>query len=178
MPPRYFFAAMITIYVIAVIFMATVFVMLGRYTIGRIRCYRRSRHLANQRMQLLRRLLQLAYVYSPNPALFLKKFREEVSIGHLECCDVICNYAEQRQLDAMKSCKRPLKSQDVLLCILLNKGFTPQELSVIYGMSNCNSIYVRCSRIRKQCREIMIDKDAAPVKQPVEQIAVATEIEF
>ncbi|WP_295943883.1 hypothetical protein, partial [uncultured Alistipes sp.] len=42
---------MITIYVIAVIFMATVFVMFGRYTIGRIRCYRRSRHLANQRMR-------------------------------------------------------------------------------------------------------------------------------
>lgn len=168
---------MIPLYVIAVVVTATAFLLLGRYVVGRIRCYRRSRHLASQRMQLLRRLLQLAYVYSPNPALFLKKFREEVSIGHLECCDVICNYAEQRQLNAMKLRRRPLKNQDVLLCILLNKGFTPQELSVIYGMSNCNSIYVRCSRIRKHCGGIRA-KERMPAKQPADGVAVVTELEF
>lgn len=150
----FYFLRMIPLFFIAAVFAATALVVSCRYLIRRVRHYRRSRHLAWQRMQLLRRLLQLAYVYGPNPALFLKKFQEEVSIGHLECCDVICNYSEQRQLEAVKSNNRTVKNRDALLCILINKGFTPQELSVVYGMSNYNSIYVRYSRIRKHCRSV------------------------
>ena len=117
-------------------------------------------------MQLLRRLLRLAYVYGPNPALFLKKFQEEVSIGHLECCDVICNYTEQRQLEAVRTNSQAVKNQDVLLCILINKGFTPQELRVMYGMTNYNSIYVRYSRIRKFCKKAKVEDMASLAKIP------------
>ena len=157
---------MILLCIIAVLIPATALVMSCRYIIGRLRHYRRSSHLARQRMQLLRRLLRLAYVYGPNPALFLKKFQEEVSIGHLECCDVICNYTEQRQLEAVRTNSQAVKNQDVLLCILINKGFTPQELSVMYGMTNYNSIYVRYSRIRKFCKKAKVEDMASLAKIP------------
>ena len=144
---------MILLAIIAVLFTATALIVSYRYIVGRVRYYRRSHHLAGQRMQLLRRLLRLAYAYGSNPAVFLKKFQEEVSISHLECCDIICNYTEQQQLETLRINSQTVKNQDVLLCILIKKGFTPQELSVIYGMTNYNSIYVRYSRIRKFCKQ-------------------------
>lgn len=142
---------MIAIYVIAVCLTATVLAVSGFYLFRRIKYYRRYRHLAEQRMQLLRVLLGLAYVHQSNPQLFVKKFYEEVNIGRLECYDVICECLEQKQLEDAQH-DLGLKKKDVLLCLLLNKGFTPQELSVVYGMNNYNSIYVRFSRIRKHCR--------------------------
>lgn len=89
-----------------------------------------------------------------------------MSIGHLECCDVICNYTEQRQLEAVRTNSQAVKNQDVLLCILINKGFTPQELSVMYGMTNYNSIYVRYSRIRKFCKKAKVEDMASLAKIP------------
>ncbi len=142
---------MIAIYVIAACIPATGLVMLGFHLFRRVKYYRRCRHLADQRMQLLRVLLGLAYVHQSNPQLFVKRFYEEVNIGRLECYDVICECLEQRQLEEAQN-DLGLKKRDVLLCFLLHKGFTPQELSVIYGMNNYNSIYVRFSRIRKHCR--------------------------
>lgn len=143
---------MIPLYVFAAFAAATALVVLFRYLVRRLRDYRRISHLARQRMQLLRRLLTLAYVFGSNPALFLKKFREEVDIRRLESCDVLCNYQDQRQLESRKADGHTLNRQDMLLCILLEKGFTPQELSVMYGMKNHNSIYVRHARIRKKSR--------------------------
>ncbi len=104
-----------------------------------------------QRMKLLRRLLSHAYVYNYDPELFLRKFQEEVHISRLDSGDVICTHAEQKRLKRLHRLKhdQPIKNQDLLLCILLDKGFTPQELSVVFGMKNINSIYVRYSRIRK-----------------------------
>lgn len=142
---------LIAIYVVAVCLTATVLIMSGLYLFRRMKYNRRCRHLADQRMQLLRILLGLAYVHQSNPPLFVKKFYEEVHIGRLECYDMICECPEQEQL---KQAQRDLglKKRDFLLCLLLSKGFTPQELSVVYGMNNYNSIYVRFSRIRKHCR--------------------------
>lgn len=125
-------------------------------------------------MQLLRRLLNLAYVYGYNPELFMNKFREEVNISHLHYCDVICNYDDQKQLTLMAARKDPLKNQDALLFILLNKGFTPQELSVIYGMASCNSIYVRCSRIRKRYRMVKTEEPHTQTPQSHEIQRIAT----
>lgn len=136
--------------IIAATFAATLAIVSLLHLIGRVRHYRRSHYLADQRLRLLRQLLKHAYQYGSNPALFLKKFQEEVSIGHLESYDVICTYGEQRQIASRKHCGQSLKNHDLLLCILHDKGFTPQELSVVFGMKNCNSIYVRYSRIRKQ----------------------------
>lgn len=119
------------------------------YALRRIKYYRRCRYLAEGRMRLFRRLLELAYLYRSNPVLFQKKFCEEVSIDRLQCCDIICGDRELKQLREVDS-NPALKNRDILLCILLEKGFTPQELSVIYGMNNYNSIYVRLSRIRKR----------------------------
>ncbi|WP_295940241.1 hypothetical protein [uncultured Alistipes sp.] len=167
---------MTTLQIIAVIITATALIVSGCYAVRRMQHYRRSRHLAWQRMQLLRKLLDLAYVYGSNPPLFLKRFREEVNINHLNCYDVICDYADQQQIDAMKLRNLSIKDQDILLCILLNKGFTPQELSVIYGTASCNSIYVRCSRIRKQCRDIKVE-GRIPVKLPAENTTVITNLE-
>ena len=157
---------MIPLCIIAVLITATALVMSFRYIIGRVKHYRRSNHLAKQRMQLLRRVLKLAYGYGSNPALFLKKFQEVVRIGHLECCDVICNYTELQQLEAVRTSSQAVKNQDLLLCILINKGFTPQELSVMYGMTNYNSIYVRYSRIRKCCKNAKAEDMAALAKIP------------
>lgn len=119
------------------------------YALGRIRYYRRCRYLAEGRLRLFRRLLELAYLYRSNPALFQQKFYEEVSIERLECCDILCGNRELKQLQEVDS-NPALKNRDILLCILLEKGFTPQELSVVYGMNNYNSIYVRLSRIRRR----------------------------
>lgn len=122
---------------------------LGWYAIGRISYYRRCRYLAEGRLRLFRRLLELAYLYRSNPVLFQHKFLEEVSIERLECCDILCGNRELKQLQEVDS-NPALKNRDILLCILLEKGFTPQELSIVYGMNNYNSIYVRLSRIRRR----------------------------
>ena len=155
---------MIAIYVIAVCFTATVLVVSCFHLFRRIKYYRRCRHLADQRMHLLRVLLGLAYVHQSNPQLFVKKFYEEVNIGRLECYDVICECLEQKQLEEAQQ-DLGLKKRDVLLCLLLNKGFTPQELSVVYGMNNYNSIYVRFSRIRKHCRLKMSEETKTCAKK-------------
>jgi hypothetical protein len=102
-------------------------------------------------MTLLRRLLSHAYIYNYNPEMFLRKFQEEVHISQLHYSDVICTNTEKRWIKRLNRLKydQPIKNQDILLYILLDNGFTPQELSVVFGMKNINSIYVRYSRIRK-----------------------------
>lgn len=152
--------------VITLLLVATLLVTAGCYALKRIRARHRKAHLAEQRIRLLRRLLELAYVYGYDPALFLKRFREEMHINHLECCDVLYDEADRRQFDAMRSGRLPITEKDMAMCILLEKGFTAQEISVIYGTRDCNSIYVRHSRIRKKCEEARVEKTSSILRDP------------
>lgn len=113
----------------------------------------RQKELHYQRLLLLRRLIDHSYTYKYDKALFYKKFCEEINIDKLKKHHLL-NTGEiirtqnitGTPLRARKLDK--LSQDDYEFICLLNEGFTSRELSMIFGLSHPQSIYVKRHRIR------------------------------
>lgn len=115
--------------------------------------FERREKLQSKRLLLLRRLIDYSYTYKYDKDLFYKKFCEEINIDKLKKYNLI-NLGEiiKEQDLSEKPIKQKkiekLSQDDYEFMCLLNEGFTSRELSVIFGLSHPQSIYVKRHRIR------------------------------
>lgn len=115
--------------------------------------------MADRRLQLLRYLIDLSYTYKSDKVLFYKKFVETINIHELKRWQVVDTsvpeaLAQSTQLAYEESC---LRTKDIDLYRLLEAGFTPRELSIIYNLNNTHSIYVKCCRLRAKLKALEND---------------------
>ena len=116
-----------------------------RRTIHRSPVYLRLRHiqhLADNRLELLRTIAELAYAYGSNKEGFYQKVCEAMRLSELK----------RRQIIDFETFKQshnhlPLSKKDIDFYCLLEAGFSHRELSTIYGHSNFRSVYVKKNRI-------------------------------
>ncbi len=106
-------------------------------------------HLARHRLLLIRRMIDLAFTYSHDEKIFYRKFCDEVTIKALKSHKVV-NVSEHAIAEGSpaEAAKGNLSSGDVEMCCMIQEGFSPQELSVVYGLKNTNSIYVKRHRLK------------------------------
>lgn len=114
-------------------------------------------NMADRRLHLLRYLIDLSYTYKSDKDLFYKKFVETININELMKYWRIIDMSVPEELmrntsqAIEESC---LRSKDIDLFRLLEAGFTPRELSIIYDLNNTHSIYVKCCRLRAKLKAL------------------------
>lgn len=115
--------------------------------------FERREKLQSKRLLLLRRLIDYSYTYKYDKDLFYRKFCEEINIDKLKKYNLINLGEIIKEQDLVE---KPIKQKKIeklsqddyeFMC-LLNEGFTSRELSVIFGLSHPQSIYVKRHRIR------------------------------
>jgi len=119
--------------------------------IRRRRCPHCARHqkLAHNRLELMRKIIEMSYVYEPRKDVFHRKVCDLVRISELKRHLIV---------DFESYCKRhahlPLSKSDLEFCCLLEAGFSHKELSIIYSHTNEHSIYVKKARIMKKLKAV------------------------
>ncbi len=114
--------------------------------------------IALGRLALIRKLISLAHVYEHDKELFYKKFVETVDTSTLRKHEVI-EMVGQDQNNLPTSSIEP---KDVELFCLKEQGFTTEELCVIFGLKNPNSLYVKLHKLRKKLNQ-KVNGSASPV---------------
>lgn len=113
----------------------------------------RSMTTSHQRFLFIRKLISLAFIYGHDTDLFHKKFVEMVNIKTLKRRQIIhpMNFIPNDEfIESLKD--KGLTEWEIEICCLTELGFTAQELCVIYGLKNINSIYVKRHRIKKKLK--------------------------
>lgn len=99
-----------------------------------------ERH-SQERLRLLRSLLELCYSYRESPQVFLDKFKDRVNFCQLKNFDLF--ESENRRLGSLKEDER-------FLFMLLDQGFSQRELCVIFNLKKASYLYIKYKRIRKR----------------------------
>ena len=107
----------------------------------------RNQELAENRLALLRRIIELGYTHEPCKDLFYKKVCDLVSIEELKRHPVV-DFEAYREFHSQV----PLSKDDLEFYCLLEAGFLPRELSIIYGHANPVSVYVKKHRIMSKLK--------------------------
>lgn len=102
---------------------------------------------AERLMNLIRDLIDLAFVHDENKEKFYDKFLEEIGMPSLRKRGIIDPDTLLRTPRFNRMCGE-LRCEDAELWILLMAGFSSRELKVIYGMTNINSVYIKRHRLR------------------------------
>ena len=103
------------------------------------------RREAQERLDYIHILIDTVYTYGNNNELLSARLKQEMSAKKLLLYGII----ERKQTEA---CRPELKigEDDRLLYQLLQEGFSPRELCIIFSLNNLNSLYVKHHRIRKK----------------------------
>ena len=109
--------------------------------------------LADNRLELLRKIIELAYLHEHHKNIFYSKVCELVNIAELKRHPIVDFEAYCKHHS-----KSPLGKDDSEFHCLLEAGFTLKELGVIYGHSNPISIYVKKHRIMSKLKSVPEDK--------------------
>lgn len=96
---------------------------------------------SSDRLRLIRTLLDLCYSYRNSPQVFLDKFKDSVNIRQLKSYDLI---------DLNASEYPGLREDEILLCRMIETGFTQRELSVVFNLKKTSYLYVKHRRICKK----------------------------
>jgi len=98
--------------------------------------------LADNRLKLLRQIIELGYTLEPRKDLFYRKVCDLVGIAELKRHPVV-DFEAYRKFHG----QLPLSKSDLDFYCLLEAGFSRRELAVVYGHANSISIYVKKHRI-------------------------------
>lgn len=93
---------------------------------------------SQERLRLLRSIIDLCYAYRESPELFLMKFKDRVNFCQLKNYDLFVEINNRHQ---------QINEDERLLCVLLEKGFTQRELCVIFNLKKTSYVYVKYHRI-------------------------------
>ena len=100
------------------------------------------RELADNRLELLRKIIELGYTHESRKEIFYSKVFELLRISELKRKPIVDFEAYHKSEN-----KLHLSKKDLEFYCLLEAGFSDKELSVIYGHSNFRSIYTKKHRI-------------------------------
>ncbi|MDR2936463.1 MAG: hypothetical protein LBU80_03870 [Rikenellaceae bacterium] len=106
---------------------------------------------SHRRLALIRELIGLAFLYGHDTELFYRRFIQAVGIRSLKEKQIIgipeevLENAEQLALREGR-----LSEAEIEMCSLEKCGFTDEELCILYGYKNKNSIYVKRCRINRK----------------------------
>lgn len=90
----------------------------------------------------LQKLIKLAFTFETNKDLFYEKFVATIDVEALKEYGII----------EVDSTNPELTPQEAELYSLIEAGFTPEELCVIYKKKNLNSIYIKRHRLNKKLK--------------------------
>lgn len=99
---------------------------------------------SQERLRLLRSILDLCYAYRESPELFLLKFKDRVNFCQLKNYDIF--------IDKYKYLQR-INDDERLLCQLMEEGFTQRELCVIFDLKKTSYVYVKYHRILRKLEQ-------------------------
>ena len=104
-------------------------------------------HISDRRLALIRRLIYLAYTCT-DKELFYKKFMKTVNIDSLKDSELvkISDYALQIPDD------KNLSDEEIEILCLMQQGFAPQEIAVIYREKSVNAVYIKQHRIKRKLK--------------------------
>ncbi len=110
---------------------------------------RKSRaELQERRLLLFRKLVDHSYEQQGNTAVFYKKFCEEINIRNLRKYQLIDRELKVPTGSVGFGESGKLSSEDYEFLHLARAGFTNRELSMIFGLTNSQSVYVKRHRIK------------------------------
>lgn len=110
---------------------------------------RKSRaELQERRLLLFRKLVDHSYEQQGNTAVFYKKFCEEINIRNLRKYQLIDREMKVPTGSVGFGKNGKLTSEDCEFLYLVREGFTNRELSMIFGLTNSQSVYVKRHRIK------------------------------
>lgn len=100
---------------------------------------------AQARLNYIHILIDTVYTYGSSHELLSTRLKQEMSAKKL----LLYGIVERKKTEA---CAPELKisEDDRLLYQLLQEGFSPRELCIIFALNNINSLYVKHHRIRKK----------------------------
>lgn len=102
---------------------------------------RRSRRVADERLRLLRTLLDLHYTYRNSPEVFAGRFGGQVHVSRLKSYALF--EASPRRFAA-------LREEERLLCVFIEAGFTPRELCSVFGLKTTGNVHTKYRRILRK----------------------------
>ena len=119
------------------------------------------KQIVEHRFSVIKGLLDLSYIRDPHSHKFLERFRHSMALSgkpdETFFADLLplMNNFYYGTIDWLKERYPDLIDSEVELICLLFFKFSPQELSVLYGLEHVGAIYTRCSRVAKKLK---IDK--------------------
>ena len=114
--------------------------------------HKKLEHLACKRLEFIRQIAELAYVYSHDTDLFYRKICGMMHIEELKKKLVIDFNLESKKHRLLRK-EDSLSQDDVEFYYLIKNDFNTRELSVIFGHRNPKSIYVKKCRLMKKIRK-------------------------
>ena len=106
-----------------------------------LRC-RQWHRLADNRLALLRNLIDKAYVHRDHPTEFARAFRQEIAARNLRNGGII--------LSPRFSSATAAEAEELFLVGLLDAGFSSREVCAIFDLKSVNSFYVKYHRVKKK----------------------------
>ena len=129
---------------------------------------RRWHRLADNRLQLIRHLIDLSYSYKEQPLKFLHHFCDAIRVPALRNSHIV-------QISRHTSYTETEEDSRFLIQ-LLDAGFSRREVCAIFDLKNINCLYVKFNRAKKKLKSLwryVSDKNYSPVFQELFLCALA-----
>lgn len=90
-------------------------------------------------------LIETVYTHKHDPKHLLEHLCEEMTVKKLLCYHIVAE-----DLDRLFPPDFNANKNDMLIYKLSEEGFSVKELCLLFGLNNLNTVYVKCSRIKKK----------------------------
>ena len=115
---------------------------------------RRLKEALNNKVLHLQKLLELASLYSNNSELFHKRYKKDLWIEsksqYFDDMHDIINDKYFGIIDELKTKYPDLNEEDLNLCCLICFGLSNNQISMLFGHTNPNSIFTKRHKLRKK----------------------------
>ena len=101
--------------------------------------------LARNRLIYIRFMVDTVYLHCNRPQQLVDNMKKEMTIEKMIAYNILDH--DTKIPDGIKC-----KDRDWLLRELYRKEFSAQQLVIMFGLSNVNSVYVKCCRINKKIK--------------------------
>lgn len=109
----------------------------------------KAEYLACKRLEFIRQIAELTYMYGYNTDVFYRKICEMMHLDELKKNSVMDFNFELEKYRFLKKMD-DLSMDDAEFYCLIKSGFSTRELSIIFGHGNPKSIYVKKCRLMKK----------------------------
>lgn len=108
------------------------------------------KQVAVNRLNLLRRIIDLMFVHKGQPLVFLKKAHNEIYFRNLLNAKIIPWNKSYRNLSKNEEA-------ECFLCELIKNGFSRKEVCEIFELKNVGCLYVKFHRAKRKLQKMGVD---------------------